>query len=167
MTKQTTLERRIGTALTDGDSKSSVIAALIDETEAAIIDAEEDVKQEQERAFDPLASPNPKAARESMEAAEFVQTWLRTALLRLQRRLRETQERESRAQWYAEYEELKSKRDGLAAEFREVYPEFEAKVVGLLSRMAANDAEISSLHFRRQSGVETTSTGSRARGARS
>jgi hypothetical protein len=42
----------------------------------------------------------------------------------------------------------------LAAEFREVYPEFEAKVVGLLNRMAANDAEISNLHIARSAGVK-------------
>jgi hypothetical protein len=154
MTKQMTLEQRIGTVLTNDNSKSSVIAAVIDETVAAIVDADEDIKLEQKKAFESLASPNPKAAREAMQAAEFVQTWLRTALLRLQRRLRETQEREGRAQWYAEYEALKAKRDALAAEFREVYPEFEAKVVSLLSRMASNDAEISNLHFRRQSGVK-------------
>jgi hypothetical protein len=154
MTKQTTLERRIGTVLADDNNKSSVIAALIDETVAAIVDADEDIKLEQEKAFESLALPDSKAAREAMQAAEFVQTWLRTALLRLQRRLRETQERESRAQWYAEYEAVKSKRDALATEFREVYPEFEGKVVSLLSRMAANDAEISRLHFRRQPGVK-------------
>jgi hypothetical protein len=36
MTKQTTLEQRIGTVLTDDNSKSSVIAALVAETETAI-----------------------------------------------------------------------------------------------------------------------------------
>ena len=154
MTKQTTLEQRISTVLTDDNSESSVIASLIEETETAIVAADEHAKVEQERVFDPLASPDPKAAHEAMQAAEFVQTWLRTALLRLQRRLREMQEREGRAKWYAEYETLKSKRDALAAEFREVYPEFEAKVVDLLIRMAANDAEISNLHSARSSGVK-------------
>jgi hypothetical protein len=49
---------------------------------------------------------------------------------------------------------LESKRDSLAAEFREVYPEFEAKVVDLPTRMAANDIEIANLHIRRSSGVK-------------
>ena len=154
MTKQTTLEQRISTVLTDDNSESSVIAALIAETETAIVAADEDAKLEQEKAFDPLASPDPKAAQEAVQAAEFMQTWLRSALLRLQRRLRETQEREHRAKWYAEYEALKSERDALAAEFREVYTEFEAKVVNLLTRMAANNAEISNLHSARSSGVK-------------
>jgi hypothetical protein len=154
MTKQTTLEQRIGAVLTDDYTKSSVIAALVAETETAIVVADENAKLEQERVFDPLASPDPKAAREAMQAAEFMQTWLRSALLRLQRRLRETQERERRAKWYAEYDALKSKRDALAAEFREVYPEFEARVVDLLIRMAANDAEISDLHLARSAGVK-------------
>jgi hypothetical protein len=154
MTKQATLEQRISTVLTDDNRKSSVIAALIAETETAVIAADENAKLEQERVFDPLASPDPKAAREAMQAAEFMQTWLRTALLRLQRRLRETQELEHRAKWYAEYEALKSERDALAAEFREVYTQFEAKVVDLLIRMAANNAEISNLHSARSSGVK-------------
>jgi hypothetical protein len=154
MTKQITLEQRISTVLTDDNSKSSVIAALIAETETAIVAADEDANLEQERVFDPLASPDPKAAREAMQAAEFMQTWLRSALLRLQRRLRETQEREHRAKWYGEYEALKPKRDALAAEFREVYTEFEARVVDLLIRMAANDAEISDLHIARSAGVK-------------
>ena len=154
MTEQTTLEQRIRTALTEDDSNSSVIAALIAETETAIVAADEDAKLEEKRVFDPLASPDPKAAREAMQAAEFMQTWLRTALLRLQRRLRETRERERRAKWYADYEALKSRRDALAVEFCEVYTEFEAKVVDLLTRMAANDAEISNLHIARSSGVK-------------
>jgi hypothetical protein len=154
MIKQTTLERRIGAVLTDDYTKSSVIAALIAEIETAIVAADEHAKLEQERVFDPLASPDPKAAREAMQAAEFMQTWLRSALLRLQRRLRETQERERRAKWYAEYEALKSKRDALAAEFREVYTEFEARVVDLLIRMTANNGQISNLHLARSSGVK-------------
>jgi hypothetical protein len=149
-----TLEQRISTALTDDNSESSVIAALIEETETAIGAADEKAKMEQERVFDPLASPDPKAAREAVQAAEFMQTWLRSALLRLQGRLRETQEREHRAKWYAEYAALKAKRDALAAEFRDVYTELETKVVDLLVRMAANDAEISNLHSARSSGVK-------------
>jgi hypothetical protein len=154
MTKQITFEQRISTVLTDDNSKSSVIAALVAETETAIVAADENAKLEQERVFDPLASPDPKAARGAMQAAEFMQTWLRSALLRLQRRLRETQEQEHRAEWYGEYEALKLERDALAAEFREVYTECEAKVVGLLNRMAANDAEISDLHLARSAGVK-------------
>ena len=134
----TTLEQRIGAALTDDTSESSLIAALIDETETAIVAADEKAKMEQERVFDPLVSPDPKTAHEAIRASEFMQTWLRSALQRLRQRLRETQEREHRAKWYDEYEALKSKRDALAAEFREVYTELEAKVVDLLVRMAAN-----------------------------
>jgi hypothetical protein len=150
----TTLEQRIGAALTDDNSESSVIAALIEETETAIVAADEKAKMEQQQVFDPLASPNPKAAHEAIKAAEFMQTWLRSALLRLRQRLGEMQEREHRAKWYALYEVLKSKRDALAAEFREVYTDLEAKVVDLLVRMAANNAEISNLHSARSSGVK-------------
>ena len=85
--------------LAEDNTNSSVIAALVSETETAITAADQDAKLDcqGERALDPLATPDPKAAREAMQAAEFMQTWLRTALLRLQRRLKETQERERRA----------------------------------------------------------------------
>ncbi len=154
MSEQTTLEQRISTVLADNETHSSVIAALIAETETAIAAADENAKREEERVFDPRATPDAKAAREAMQAAEFMQTWLRTALLRLQRCLKETKEREYRAKWYAEYEALKSKRDALAAEFREVYRHIEMIVVDLLTRMAANDTEISNLHGARSSGVK-------------
>jgi hypothetical protein len=151
-TIMTTLEQRIGAALTDDNSTSSLIAALIEETATAIVAADDNAKLEQERVFDPLVSPDPKAAREAVQAAEFIQTWLRSALLRLRHRLRETQERERRSEWYVEHDELKAKRDSLAAEFRDTYQKFEAKIVDLLVRMAVNNAEISNLHGARSSG---------------
>jgi hypothetical protein len=59
-------------------------------------DTLQDAEREREKAVDPLASPDHKAAREAIETAEFMQARLRTTLLRLQRRLGETQERERR-----------------------------------------------------------------------
>jgi hypothetical protein len=60
-----TLEQRISTALTEDNSNPLAIAALISETETAIVAADQDAKLEQERVLDPLASPDPKAAREA------------------------------------------------------------------------------------------------------
>ena len=62
MSKQTTLEQRISTVLTEDNSNSSVIAALIAETETAIVAADEDAKLEQERVFDPLAVARPEGS---------------------------------------------------------------------------------------------------------
>ena len=56
------------------------------------------------------------------------------------------------AQWRANFEELKVKRDGLAAELRRDYPPIE-KIADLLARIAANDDEIVRLHVARPSGV--------------
>ena len=83
-----------------------------------------------------------------------MQTWLRTALLRLQQRLRETQEREHRAKWYADYEAIKSGATRWRRSFVKSIPSLKRGSSNLLTRMAANDAEISNLHSARSSGVK-------------
>lgn len=56
------------------------------------------------------------------------------------------------AQWRADYEAVKPKRDALAEELK-IYPAAVAKLVDLLGRVAANDAEIGELHRRRPAGI--------------
>jgi len=57
------------------------------------------------------------------------------------------------AQWRADYHALEPKRDALAAELAEAYPAFVGKIADLLTRIAANDAEIARLHQGRPTGV--------------
>jgi hypothetical protein len=73
---------------------------------------------------------------------------------RLQARLQKQEAAEYLAEWRAQYEMLKVKRDALAAELREVYPMFVAKMVDLFSRIGANDSECSQLHRARPAGVK-------------
>ena len=146
------LEQRIIAAL-DAEIGSNDLAALIEETEAAIIAADETAAVERERALDPALSTDPAEARAAMEDATFTANRLRTLLPRLQRRHQEVVTAERLQQWRADYEIHKVKRDTLAEEFREAYPRAVSQLVDLLARMAANDAELSQLHLRRAAGV--------------
>jgi hypothetical protein len=148
-----TLEQEIVAELADADINSSDLSALIERTEAAIPEADQAAETARSMALDPVLSPDAKAAREAMAAAGFARERLHTLLPRLRQRLQEVQAQEYLAQWRADYEALKIKRDALAAELREVYPEFEAKISDMFVRIAANDAELSGLHQARPAGV--------------
>ena len=148
-----TLEQEIVAALADADIKSSDLAALIERTEAAIPEADQAAKTARSEALDPALSPDPKTARAAMEDAVFIRDRLKTLLPRLQVRYQEVQSQEYLAEWRSDYEKLKVKRDALAAELREVYPVFEAKITDLFTRITANDAELSGLHLARPGGV--------------
>lgn len=132
---------------------SADLEALIAETEAAITVADAAASAESTKALDPVLSPDAKAAREAMAAAEFDRDRLKTLLPRLQARCQEVQAQEYLTQWRSDYEKLKVKRDGLAEELRTIYPEFETKITDLFTRVAANDAELSRLHLARPGGV--------------
>jgi hypothetical protein len=147
------LEKRIAATLGSSDATSTDLAALIAETEAAIIQAEATAEVERAKALDPVVSPDASEAREAMQAAEFSRDRLRTVLPRLQVRYEEIAAAEFLTQWRADYEVLKVKRDALAAELGELYPDFVTKIVALLGRVAANDAELFRLHQARPGGA--------------
>ena len=148
----TTLEKRVAAALTD-DITSADLAALIAETEAAITDADVTAEAERTKALDPALSPDATAAREIMQVVEFARDRLRTVLPRLKERHKQIAAQEDLTQWSAYFETLKVERDALAAELRELYPEFETKITDLLARIAENDGKLSRLHQARPSGV--------------
>jgi hypothetical protein len=148
----TTLEQRIATVLSS-DTTSDVVAILITEVETAIVAADNAAEAEREKALDPIASPDAAKAHEAMQMVEFSRDRLRTALPRLQARLEQLQAEEYLTRWRSDYEKLKVKRDGLAEELRAIYPELETKITDLLTRIAANDAELSGLHQARPAGV--------------
>jgi predicted transcriptional regulator len=148
-----TLEQEIVAALADADVTSNNLSALIERTEAAIPETDQAAETARSMALDPALSPDAKAAREAMAAAEFARDRLRTVLPRLRERLEQLQAQEYLAEWRSDYEALKVKRDGLADELRTIYPELETKITDLFTRMAANDAELSRLHQARPGGV--------------
>jgi hypothetical protein len=147
-----TLEMHIASALS-GEITSAAVAALIAEIEAAISQADVTAERERTKALDPALSPDARAARETLAAAEFARDRLRTVLPRLEARHQEIAAAEYETQWRADYEELGGKCDALAAELRELYPAFATKIADLFGRIATNDAEISRLHQARPAGT--------------
>jgi hypothetical protein len=148
----TMLEKRIAAALAD-DVARDLVAALIAEIETAIVAADEAAAAEREKALDPLTSPDASKARATMEDAAFWRDRLRSVLPRLKARYEEIYAANYMAQWRDDYEALKVKRDALAVELREVYPDFETKIVDLFARIAANNEELSRLHQARPADV--------------
>jgi hypothetical protein len=152
MNKPPTLEQKVAAALSAADVKSSDLADLIAETESAIATADKTAEEERAKALDPALSPDPKAAREAMQDAEFSRDRLKTLLPRLQARHKQLQAKEYEARWYAELEGVEAKRDALVEELR-VYPAMVAKLVNILSRIPAIDAEVSRLNCSAPPGV--------------
>lgn len=148
----TDLERKAAAALS-GDVTSAVLAELIIDVEDAIKQAEATAKAERDKALDPVAAPDPKAACAAAEDATIAAGRLRTLHPRLEARFSEMQAKERLAKWHADYATLKPKRDALATELRELYPAAVAKLVDLFARSADLDAEIGKLHQARPSGV--------------
>jgi hypothetical protein len=137
----TTLEQKIASALADDSITSTALAELITEVEIAIVAADKVAEEEREKALDPLASPDAKKARAAMEDAEFRRDRLRTVLPRLQQRFSVVEAHERYERWLKDYERVKDKRDAAAEELKVIYPEFEAKLVGLLLRIEEVDRE--------------------------
>ncbi len=133
------LERKITAALSD-TTPAADLSALIEETKAAIAQAEKE-------------QADPRAARQALDAMVAVNR-LGPLLLKLQARYREVDERERtatwlaerEANWQAEYDALKVLRDDLSEELRDVYPEVARKIADLVDRIAANDKAVDELN---------------------
>ncbi len=145
------LERRIAAALSH-DTTSDALDLLLNEVEEAIIEAEANAKAEREKALDLTKSPDAKAAREAVMAAEFTRDRLRKALPRLQRRYEQVLAGEYLEAWRADYAALEPERDALADELREVYPAVIAQLADLMARLDRFDTKLSDLHQRRPVG---------------
>lgn len=146
------LETRIVAALR-GDLSAARLAALQEQTEAAIARAEASAEAQRQRSLDPLCSPDPQQARRAMENAAFKCERLRALLPKLEARYEQVVADEERGHWKREYEVLKVKRDALADELAEVYPQVAAQLTDLFSRIAECDAKLTSLHLSRPAGV--------------
>jgi hypothetical protein len=137
-----TLEQRIAAAFDAADIKSAKLDALVQETEAAVIAADEAATKTREQALDPLISPDAAKARQSMEDAEFQRDRLRNVLPKLMERLREVQAQETYDRWVIDFEQIKPKHAAAVAKLKAVYLECEAKLVDAFMEAAAVDAEV-------------------------
>ncbi len=91
----------------------------------------------------PLLSDRPAfEARREMDDAAFKRERLKTAVTRLQTRLKEVKaEEEDRRRWLT-YKRLKDERDRLVVELKAIYPDIEAKLGRLISDLERNEREI-------------------------
>jgi hypothetical protein len=92
-------------------------------------------------------------ARQSRADAEFLRDRLRAALPALQLRLQELQAQEYSVQWHDDYTQIEAERDALATELREIYRSVQSKLVDVLTRKKACDAEVSRINGSAPAGV--------------
>ena len=139
------LEQRITRALSpDNDIASSAIAALYNEFETAIADAEANAEAAKTRALDPTID-DPAAARQQRDDCIFRLARLRAALPKLQQRYSEVRLAERRAQWRAAYAEVKANRDATASELKEAYALVDRLVV-LLNKAKKVDEQVEAIN---------------------
>jgi len=141
-----TLEQKIVAALADADINSSDLSALIERIEAAIPEADQAAETARSNALDLVLSPDAKAAREAIAAAEFARERLRSVLPRLQERLQQIQAAEYAARWEADFEQVEARRNELVQEYAATYPRLVAQLVDLFERIEAVDKEASRIN---------------------
>jgi len=136
------LEHRISAALGDEAVTSDTLSELIQETDAAIIAADATAESERAKALDLARSPDPRAAREAMQAAEFARDRLRTVLPRLQKHYEGVVRAERKAAWVEQYDAIKLEHDAAVAELQQTYPKVVGELVELLSRIRKLDTRV-------------------------
>jgi predicted transcriptional regulator len=141
-----TLEQEIVAALAGADVKSGDLSALIERTEAAIPETDQAAETARSKALDPVLSPDAKAAREAMAAAQFDRDRLHTLLPRLQERLQQIQAAEYAARWEADFEQVEGRRNELVQEYAATYPRLVAQLVDLFERIEVADKEVSRIN---------------------
>jgi hypothetical protein len=130
------------------------VRELIVEAEAAADAAAETMERARARALDPMTpSSDAVAARSEAEDAAFRQARLRAALTRLRSRINELKAQAVDAERRERFEQVKAERDALAAELKREYPALAAKLVDLLTRLSASDAEVQIVNSQLPSGA--------------
>jgi hypothetical protein len=136
------LESKIAVALTAPDVSSGdaahLIAVLVDAADAA----DKEATKERERALDPTVIVDTQAVSAAVVAAELRRDRLQRALPRLQQRFTKLEAAERYARWVVDYDDVRARRDTLAAELRALYPPLVVKLADLMERIEANDAEV-------------------------
>jgi hypothetical protein len=142
MNKQTStslIEQTIATALANPRVTSVELAELIPGAEAALTAAEATAQAERQKSLDPIVSADTAEAEKAVWAAEFRRDRSGSFLSQLRQRIGEIEAAEHAAHWQAEFEAVKAKRDALAKEFGERYPELTADLCDLFRRALAID----------------------------
>jgi hypothetical protein len=133
------LDERIAKVFANGVSSAGV-RRLLQQVEEAAVAAQQRAEQAKKKALDPQVTASAlRLARTEMEDCSFQHQRLQAAIGRLRQRLAEVTENENDAKRLVEYQKVQGERDRLAAELRELYPEFADKLAALLTKIAAND----------------------------
>jgi hypothetical protein len=141
-TVEQSFEERIVAALTDHTISSNDLYELVEETQLAIVTAQNDATVAEKTALDPLLSPNASEARQAMEDAVFRAARLRSLLPRLKERVTEVAHHEEYLQWRAQFDPLKVKVEAAAAQLKQVYAKVTAELVPLFAEIEKIDAEV-------------------------
>lgn len=148
------LDERIAAAMSP-DARIATVAELITEVAAAIGDA----KAEHDR-LDGISKSVTASEAEADAAADATATLNRKIIRltakqeQLEQRHKELTESERQTKQRAEYEEIKGRRDTLAAELAERWPVLTGELAALLSRLEASDAECAHLNGKVSGGYE-------------
>jgi hypothetical protein len=135
------LEVLIAQALSNDRASSKELSAIVAQTMNALAGAEITAQSARDQALDLTLSPDAAKAEQAAWSAQVRLDRWRTALAELQQRYDEVRRAEQAAQRQADYEEVKRRRDALAREFIEVYPEFVSRFIDFAQRTAAVDNE--------------------------
>lgn len=137
------LERRISVALSEPTSAHD-LHNLLQQINLAIPAADEFAKLENE---DPLQSPDPRAARQQADDAQFASNRLRTLRPRLLARYQQVSAAEQREQYLAQYTDLKREGAALAQELADLYPGLVGPLVEVFVRLRAFQQKCRALHL--------------------
>ncbi len=148
------LEQRLVAALGDDNASADKLAALIGETEAAIISANNNAETAREAALDPTLTPDAATAHVATQTAILAGDRLRTLLARLNQRYQDARDAEYLAKWRVDAAALQVKRDALADELKKTYPVVTQQLADLLARIAINDQELWRLNQGRPAGIK-------------
>ena len=166
MMNKPTIESRIAGMLSAADAKSDAIAALITEVEVAAQEADATATKTREEALDPATVIDAAKVGASVATAELTRDRLRAALPRLQEQLKQAREREYAECWLNDYAAVKARRDAVAQQLRERYPQLVEELVTLMTSIAATDKEVDRINvaapygdYPRLRGVELTARG--------
>jgi uncharacterized membrane protein len=123
------LEQRIAAALTPTDIKSTDLAALIAEVEAAAQAADENATRAREEPLDPAVVVDTAKVGAAVVTAELTRDRLQAALPRLRARYTEVRRQEDVTKWKGEAEELEARGEAMLNEFAKLYPAMAERIV--------------------------------------
>src|SRR5262249_31067143 len=137
------LESRIAAMLSAVDAKSDALAALITEVEVAAQEADATATKTREEALDPAVVVDAAKVGATVASTTLVRDRLQAALPRLQEQLKQAREREYAECWLNDYAAVKARRDAVAQQLRERYPQLVEELVTLMTNIAITDKEVS------------------------